>query len=303
MPVIEVRKKIGDVFVSLIKSAGDIVYNTVDVTRIATAHAIQSMKGARRQTPYIAGQAVRSAIQTGYEAGAEIGILTKDTVIGVIQGVSDVTKVTPGIMSVISRAAVRETKELGGDITLTARKAVEGAIEAGKQAGLKAEDAASAGAMGAISAASELGEATTNAVIKALSGTFNGIRIVLESPLKKNNVLIINTNRRDLDLLSQQLNKEGYRTYKATNDKELIDILQSTEQTMSVALVYISDFDQTIWDYCDELRKAKIPFLVISSKRSLTIQQESIKHGADGVLIQPFSVKELTEHIRSLSGN
>ena len=47
MPVIEVRKKIGDVFVSLIKGAGDIVNNTVDVTRIATAYAIQQVSIAK----------------------------------------------------------------------------------------------------------------------------------------------------------------------------------------------------------------------------------------------------------------
>lgn len=303
MSAITLRQNFSEVLGSLFKGTGNISSNTVEVIRTATSHTMQTIKGAKRATTLVAVQAVIEAIQIGYEAGAELGSLTKDAVVGVIQGIGDVTKVTPAIISAVVRTAIRQTKELGEDITITAKKAVEGAIEAGKQVGLKAEDAASTGATSAIDAALEIGEAAANAVTKALSGTVSGIRIVLALPVKKNRILLINNNKQEIESLSQQLSKEGYRIYKATNKKEILRTIQTAKEKIHIALVDISDFDDSIWEYCDRLKTAKITFFVISSKRSISVQQESIKHSASGVLIKPFGINELAEHIRGLSGH
>ena len=57
-----------------------------------------------------------------------------------------------------------------------------------------------------------------------------------------------------------------------------------------------------IWDRCEELCKAKIPFIVISPQRSPLIQRDSMKHGASGLLVKPLSIKELLEYIHTLLG-
>ena len=302
MPVLDVGKRITDTLAALIKATGDVLANTIDVTRVATVSTLRSIRGGRAEASRVATQAIVAAIRAGYEAGAEIGSVSKGAVIGAIQGVGEVTKVTPRILSDAARAAVKETSEVGGDVATAARKAVEGAIEAGKQRGMKAEDAASAGAAGAIAAAGELGEAAASAVVKALSGAISGVRVVFESPFRKPTVLVLNGNRRDLELLSQQLSKEGYRVHAAGSEKELDKAIQTIESKISLALVDVSDFDDEIWESCELLRKARIPFLVISPKRSQIVQQESIKHGAGGVLTKPLSVKELVEHMRCLLG-
>jgi DNA-binding response OmpR family regulator len=85
--------------------------------------------------------------------------------------------------------------------------------------------------------------------------------------------------------------------------KESDKVMQTVEGKISLALVDVSELDQGIWENCQQLQKAKIPFLVISAKRSPTIQQESIKCGASGVLLKPLGVKELVEHMRSLIGD
>ena len=303
MPVLGASKKIGDILVFFIKETGSILYDTIDTTRIATSRTLQSMRGAKREAPYIASQAVISAIRTGYDAGAELGTLTKDTVIGVLEGVGDVTKITPGILSVVARAAVRETRELGGDVNEAARKAVEGAIEAGKKTGLKAEEVASASALGAVAAASELSVTTAKTVAKTLTNAIPGVHIVLKSPTQKLTVLIINGDKKDLELLGQQLSKEEFNIYKASNETDIDKILQSTEDSISIAIIDVTNFDECVWDYCKKIKKLNIPFLIIAPKRSSKVQQESMKHGAGGVLIKPLGAKELTEYIRGLLGN
>ena len=124
---------------------------------------------------------------------------------------------------------------------------------------------------------------------------------MLEAPFKRPAILAVDSNRRDLELLTQALEREGYQARSATSLEELDQVIKGADK-ISLALIDLSGFDQSIWERCDELRKAKIPFLVISSQRSSLVQQESIRHGASGVLTKPLGVKELVECVRALLG-
>jgi CheY-like chemotaxis protein len=301
MPVGKVSSRIREALFGLIKEAGDAVGSTIEVTRDVTASALRGVRGKRTEASHVAGEAVEGAIRAGSEAGTELNSVAKGAVIGVIQGVSEVTKVTAGVLRDAVRAAVRSTSEVGGDVAAVARKAVEGAIEAGKQAGLKAEDAASAAAAGAIGAAGEISEAMATAVTKAVSGTISGVRVVLEAPLKRPVILAVDSNRSNLELLTQQLGSEGYKVRSVSSLAELDEAIQRGDK-IALVLIDLSGFDRSIWERCEQLQKAKIPFLVISPQRSPTIQQDSIRCGARGVLIKPVGVKEMVEHIRTLLG-
>ncbi|MFC2016676.1 response regulator [Chloroflexota bacterium] len=117
----------------------------------------------------------------------------------------------------------------------------------------------------------------------------------------KTTILSIDSNRANLELLSQQLVKEGYETVSAASLEELDKSIQE-KKDFAVALIDPSGFDQRIWERCEELRKAKIPFIVISPQRSPLIQQDSMKHGAAGLLVKPLGIKELLEYIHTLLG-
>jgi CheY-like chemotaxis protein len=303
MPITKISKLISDALFRQIKGAKDVIDATIQVTSSITSSSLNSIRGKRAETQRVADDAIEGAIQAGSRAGSDLGSVAKGAVIGTMLGVGGVTKVTTGIIRDTVKSAIKGTSDAGGDIATVTRKAVEGAIEAGKQAGLKAEDAASAGAAGAITAASELGDAVLTTVVKALSAPISGVRIIIDLPTKKPRLLIINGNRRELDLLSQQLGKEGYRIYTAASGKELSKTLSAPETKISLAIVDISEFEQDIWEHCKELRKARIPFLVISAKRSPVIQNQCIEHCASGVLTKPLSIKELTEHIRGVIGS
>ena len=117
----------------------------------------------------------------------------------------------------------------------------------------------------------------------------------------KNVILLVSSNRAELKLLAQQLLKEDYEVLTIAGLEELAQTIQEKKNVIA-ALIDLSGFDQHIWDRCEELHKAKIPFIIISPQRSPIIQRDSMKHGASGLLVKPIGVKELLEYIHTLLG-
>lgn len=114
-------------------------------------------------------------------------------------------------------------------------------------------------------------------------------------------ILLVSSNRANLELLSQQLLKESYEVLSVASLEEL-DQTINEKKNVTIALIDLSGFDERIWDSCEELRNAKIPFIVISPQRSPLIQRDSMKHGASGLLVKPLGIKELMEYIHTLLG-
>jgi DNA-binding response OmpR family regulator len=105
-------------------------------------------------------------------------------------------------------------------------------------------------------------------------------------------ILAVDHNRRNLELLSQFLGREGYQTRTVTGLEEFDQALAEPDE-IALALVDIAGFDRSIWERCEALRHHKIPFLVLSPRQSAAIQQASLTHGAHGVLVKPLTVKDL----------
>jgi CheY-like chemotaxis protein len=126
------------------------------------------------------------------------------------------------------------------------------------------------------------------------------IKDTLTALAKKPVIIVANSNQADLGLLSQQLEKEGYDTLDAASLEEMDERIRMGKK-IDLVLIDLSGFDQRIWERCDTLRRAKIPYIIISQQRSPLIQRESIKHGASCLLVKPFGVKELLEYIYTLT--
>jgi len=112
-------------------------------------------------------------------------------------------------------------------------------------------------------------------------------------------LLTVGANKRNLELLAQFLDKEGYQTIAAATLDEFDQALNGSVE-FKLALLDISGFDRGIWEHCERVQKKGIPLLVISPKKSAAIQQESLTHGARGVLVKPLVVKELIALVRQL---
>lgn len=115
----------------------------------------------------------------------------------------------------------------------------------------------------------------------------------------KLNILTLNKLPRNNELLAMYLNDAGYQTIVASNYSEFDQILDVGTE-IALALIDIIGFDHDIWERCERLRTAEIPFLVIAPKQSRAIQQEGLIHGARGTLTKPIIIRELLGLIAAL---
>ncbi|MCR4408117.1 MAG: response regulator [Anaerolineae bacterium] len=112
-------------------------------------------------------------------------------------------------------------------------------------------------------------------------------------------ILAVDHNRRNLELMSQLLSQESYETVTVGSLEEFDQVLN--ERTgIKLALVDIAGFDRSVWERCERLRAADIPFVIISPRQSAALSQMGLEYGARGVLIKPLTVKELLGVMRSL---
>ena len=112
-------------------------------------------------------------------------------------------------------------------------------------------------------------------------------------------VLAVDTNHRNLELLTQQLENAGYET-RGVGSLEELDQEIGAGSRIGLALIDLSGFDERIWERCERLRHADVPFVVLTARRSPTIQREGIRHGASTIAVKPLRVPDLLEFIRTL---
>lgn len=112
-------------------------------------------------------------------------------------------------------------------------------------------------------------------------------------------ILAVDTNRRNLELLTQQLDTAGYRT-RAAGSLEEFDRELGGASPIGLVLIDLTGFDERIWERCERLRHADVPFVVLTARRSPTIQREGIRHGASTIAVKPLPVPDLLEFIRTL---
>lgn len=112
-------------------------------------------------------------------------------------------------------------------------------------------------------------------------------------------ILLVNHLRRNLQLLTEFLEKEGYATFSVSTYAEFDEVLRQ-QTPIDGALVDIAGYDSHIWERCEQLRAAKVPFLVVSPQQSAAIQQAGLAHGARSVMVKPLVVKELIRVIQSI---
>lgn len=112
-------------------------------------------------------------------------------------------------------------------------------------------------------------------------------------------VLLVNCNRRNLALLVRYMVREGYQTLSAHNLEAFDKVLEETEN-IALALVDVTGFNPAIWERCDRLYQSAIPFLVIAPRDLPALQQASMTHGAQGILVKPLVPNTLMELVHSL---
>ncbi len=87
---------------------------------------------------------------------------------------------------------------------------------------------------------------------------------------EKQLVLLLNSNRSELEHQTKFLEREGYEARGVTSLSEFDEIIK-LEGKIAVAVVDISGFDDTVWDRCATLHDIKVSLLILSPQRSATV--------------------------------
>ncbi len=112
-------------------------------------------------------------------------------------------------------------------------------------------------------------------------------------------ILMVDTNARNLELMKAFLEKHDYHVETAAT-LEAVDRALLGRRPIRLALVDIAGFDRGIWERCERMRDAEIPFLVIFPRQQAAIQEESLEHGAQGTLTKPLAQSQLLGLISGL---
>lgn len=112
-------------------------------------------------------------------------------------------------------------------------------------------------------------------------------------------VLMVDRNDRNLELLAEFVESEGYRPVAVTGLEEAREEVDG--DALSAALVDIAGFDDSVWKLCEDLRSAAVPFVVISPEESREVRRQSRESGARDVQVKPLVPDRLRLLLRGLA--
>ena len=115
-------------------------------------------------------------------------------------------------------------------------------------------------------------------------------------------ILIVNADRNEMEMLAEELQEEGFDIVGVVTSDELDHALRGKKK-YALSVVDISGFDESIWQHCERMHELKIPFIMIAPQRSPTMQRDSMKHGACGLLVKPIAIKEIVEYVHTALGD
>jgi len=115
--------------------------------------------------------------------------------------------------------------------------------------------------------------------------------------LKK--VLLVEDEDNLMDVLSMNLNFEGYQVTKAFTGNEA---LSQIKNSFDIIVLDIMLPDTNGFDICEIIRKkSNVPILFISAKGTSTDRIKGLKIGGDDYLVKPFHLEEFLLRVKNLT--
>ncbi|WP_077303024.1 response regulator transcription factor [Virgibacillus pantothenticus] len=113
------------------------------------------------------------------------------------------------------------------------------------------------------------------------------------------NVLLVDDEKRMLDLLALYLQPYNYACTKIKNGKEALYYLQ--KQSMDIVLLDIMMPDIDGWELCKRIREfSDIPIMMITARDQQDDIVKGLRLGADDYLTKPFDEQELLARMEAL---
>ena len=112
-------------------------------------------------------------------------------------------------------------------------------------------------------------------------------------------ILVVNDDKKIVQLVSLYLRKEGYRVLPAFDGQEALEIARSQQPDLIVLDLFLPELDGT--DVCRLLRAdSRVPIIMLTARATDEDKLLGLDLGADDYLTKPFNPRELVARVRAV---
>lgn len=112
-------------------------------------------------------------------------------------------------------------------------------------------------------------------------------------------VLLVDDEKRMLDLLALYLKPHGYTSLKAKSGKEAIGLLEDELVDLVILDIMMPEMDG--WEVCREIRRfSNVPIIMLTAREQQEDIVKGLRLGADDYLVKPFGEEELLARMEAL---
>ena len=105
-------------------------------------------------------------------------------------------------------------------------------------------------------------------------------------------ILIVDDEQSIVDILQENLEREGYLTVAAYDGREALDMAYSENPDLILLDCMLPKLDG--FDVCRKLRKdSLVPIIMLTAKSEEIDKVLGLELGADDYIVKPFSVREV----------
>lgn len=112
-------------------------------------------------------------------------------------------------------------------------------------------------------------------------------------------ILLVDDERRMLDLLELFLIPQGFICIKADNGIQALEILQQEKVSLVLLDVMMPSMDG--WETCTKIRQfSKVPVIMLTARTDKADIIKGLNNGADDYITKPFNEEELVARVNAL---
>lgn len=119
---------------------------------------------------------------------------------------------------------------------------------------------------------------------------------------QKRTILVVDDDRRVVDLLQISLSQNGYHVTSASTGEEALEAVR--RETPDLVILDLRLPKKNGYEVCAALKSSKetaaIPVIMVSATAEVDARLQGLMHGADDYLTKPFSPKELLIKVRRI---
>ncbi len=112
-------------------------------------------------------------------------------------------------------------------------------------------------------------------------------------------ILVVDDERKIVDIVRAYLEREGYRVIVAYDGKEALDLARTEAPDLVILDLMLPEISG--WDVCRTLRsRSNVPIIMLTARDDDTDKIVGLELGADDYVTKPFNPKELVSRVRAV---